>query len=228
MYELKQSFDDNWSPRYFHFFGIFLASALIVTNVFSFKFINVLGFKFGGGAVLFPLCLILGDIITEVYGYRRARQVIITSLLCFLFYAVVSQIMIALPPAADWKFQSEFQKIFALAPRIFIAGALAYLAGELSNSFIMSKMKIAQGGNYFFVRAIVSTAVGQLLNSAVFFTTAFAGSYPSNLIVTLIINGTILKIIIEAIILPFTIIVVRYVKRYEGVEHYDGIIDLKK
>jgi uncharacterized integral membrane protein (TIGR00697 family) len=226
MKDITLSFDDNWSPKYFHIIAICLGAALIITNVFSFKFIDVFGFKFGAGAILFPFCLILGDILTEIYGFRRARHVIITSLVCFFFYALVSQIIIALPPAPGWPHQEMFKTIFSLAPRIFIAGALAYLAGELCNSFIMSRMKIRDKGRYFYSRAMTSTIFGELVNSAVFFTIAFAGSYSFALIVTLIINGTVLKTFIEALVLPLTTLIVRRIKILENVDHFDQKIAL--
>ncbi len=227
MSALSLSFDNNWKPKYLHIVGACLAAALIITNVFSFKFIDVFGFKFGGGALLFPFCLILGDVITEIYGYKRARQMIVTSLCCFLFYALVSQIMIILPPAADWPHQEIFTTIFSLTPRIFIAGALAYLAGELINSFILSKMKIKDKGKLFYNRALVSTFFGELINSAIFFTIAFGGLFAWSLILTLIINGTILKTIIEAVLLPVTSVIVQKVKAMEGIEHFDEAVDFE-
>jgi queuosine precursor transporter len=210
--------DAAWRPRYFHILAACFAPALIITNVFSFKFINIAGIKFGAGTLMFPVCLILGDIITEIYGFKRARQVIITSLVCFFVYTLISQLVIALPPDASWPHQASLEAVFALAPRIFVAGTFAYLAGELSNSWVMFRMKQRHQHQHFCLRALVSTCLGELLNSAVFFLVAFAGVYPLPLIASLIINGTILKTLIEVIMLPLTMLVVKKLRRLEGLE----------
>jgi len=203
--------------------GICLAASLIITNVFSFKLVNLFGFTFGAGALLFPVCLILGDITTEIYGYRRARSIILMSLFCFFFYALVSQIIVALPPATQWHHQDAFALIFSFAPPVFIAGSAAYLIGELSNSYVMSRMKTRYRGRHFFVRATASTVIGQLLNSAVFFTIVFWGKVETDVVLAAIINGTVLKTLIEICVLPLTYLVVRRLKHAEGAEIFDGI-----
>jgi uncharacterized integral membrane protein (TIGR00697 family) len=224
VYDASTEAGSSWRPKYLHIVGICLGAALIITNVFSFKLVILFGFTFGAGALLFPVCLILGDIITEVYGFKRARSVILTSLLCFFFYAVVSQVVITLPPAPQWKHQEAFAAIFSFAPRVFVAGALAYLIGEISNSFVMSRMKTHSGGQHFFARALLSTIVGELLNSAVFFTIVFWGKFEFSVIVSAIVNGTILKTAIEILVLPLTQAIVSKLKHAEGVEFFDKVV----
>jgi len=212
-----------WRPKYLHVVGICLAASVIITNVFSFKLIKLFGFTFGAGALLFPVCLILGDITTEVYGYRRARSVIVISLFCFFFYALVSQLIVALPAAEQWPHQEAFALIFSFAPRVFVAGSAAYLIGELSNSYVMSRMKSLSQGRHFFVRATTSTMVGQLLNSVVFFTAVFWGKFETSVILAAIINGTVLKTLIEVCVLPLTSVIVKQLKYAEGGEVFDKI-----
>ncbi len=223
VYDANTEVGSAWRPKYLHIVGICLGASLIITNVFAFKLVELFGFTFGAGALLFPFCLILGDIITEVYGFKRARAVILTSLLCFFFYAVISQIVVALPPSSQWNHQEAFATVFSFAPRVFLAGALAYLAGELSNSFVMSKLKTFSGGRYFFFRAVLSTIVGELLNSVVFFTIVFWGKPEFSILASVIINGTILKAAIEILVFPLTTLLVSKLKQAEGVEYFDKV-----
>lgn len=223
IYDASTEAGASWRPKYLHVVGICLAAALITTNVFSFKLINLFGLTFGAGALLFPVCLILGDITTEVYGYQRARSVILVSLFCFFFYALMSQLIVALPPAAQWHHQEAFALIFSFAPRVFVAGSIAYLVGELSNSYVMSRMKSLSQGKHFFARATISTVVGQLLNSVVFFTIVFWGKFDTGVILAAIINGTVLKTLIEVCVLPVTSIIIRKLKYAEGAEVFDKI-----
>jgi uncharacterized integral membrane protein (TIGR00697 family) len=159
---IPRSFDDDWTPRYFYILAVCLAVALMTTNIIAFKFIQVFGFKFGAGTLMFPACLIVGDLTTEVYGFRRSRKVILLSLACYFVFMLFTQLAIWLPPAPEWKDQAAFSQVFGQAPRIFVAGAFAYLAGELSNSLVMSRMKIRDNGKHFWRRAMASAIVGEL------------------------------------------------------------------
>lgn len=221
MSEIRVIVGSEWQPKYLHIVGICLGAALIITNVLATKVVQVGPLSFGSGTLIFPFCLILGDIMTEVYGFKKARQVIITSLLCFFFYAVMAQIIIALPAGSDWQNQAAYEAVFSIALRSFIAGSLAYLAGEITNSWVMSRMKAKSSGRYFYGRALVSTFLGQLANTAVFIPITFAATVPIDTILQMILNGTLIKTAIEALILPFTAIIVYKLKRLEGVEYFD-------
>lgn len=225
LYTDTTTIGSTWAPKYLHIVGICLGAALITTNVFSFKLISVYGLTFGAGTLLLPVCLVLGDIITEVYGFRRARSVIITSLCCFLYYAIMSQVVVALPAAPQWKYQHSLAEVFSFAPRVFVAGACAYLAGELSNSFVMSRMKTYSDGRNFLGRAVASTVVGEFLNSVVFFTIVFWNSMENSVIFATILNGTILKTALEVVLFPVTSKVVAKLKELEGVEFFDKLAD---
>lgn len=220
---IPRNYDDNWTPKYFYVLAACLAVALITTNIIAFKFIQILGIKFGAGTLMFPLCLIIGDLTTEVYGFHRSRKVIFLSLVCFFVYTVITQLAVALPPAPEWKNQEIFSAVFQQSPRLFTGGALAYLAGELSNSYVMSKVKIINDGKYFWWRAMLSAVIGELINTSVFMSVAWAGNMEIAFLLSVIINGTILKVIIQAIILPITTMLATRLKTLEGVDHFDGI-----
>ena len=179
MTAIKRQYGGEWNEKYLYFFGIALVTFLMTTNLMAIKFFEIGGMKFGSGMIFFPFCLITGDIVTEVYGFKKTRKIIVASLLAYLFFTISSQVVVALPPAAEWKLQSVFETIYRQVPRLFIAGCFAYLVGELSNSWIMSRMKISMNGRHFWLRAIISTVVGEALNSVVFQLTAFLGVMPT-------------------------------------------------
>ncbi len=221
MEEIKKQYGGEWNEKYLYFLGIALATFLITTNVMALKFFEVAGVKFGAGMLFFPFCLITGDIVTEVYGFRRTRQIIIASLLAYMFFTLASQMVVALPPASEWPLQESFEKIFKQAPRVFVAGCLAYLVGELSNSYVMVKLKAKTDGKHFWYRAMMSTVVGQTANTFVFQFTAFLGVMPALFLAKVVVNGTIMKVLIEALILPVTYLICRKLKSMEGVDYFD-------
>jgi uncharacterized integral membrane protein (TIGR00697 family) len=221
MEEIRKQYGGDWNEKYLFFFGIALATFLITTNIMALKFFEVAGVKFGAGMLFFPFCLITGDIVTEVYGFRKTRQIIVASLLAYMFFMLSSQMVVALPPASEWSLQESFEKIFRQAPRVFVAGCLAYLAGELSNSYVMAKLKAKTDGKYFWYRAMVSTVVGQTANTFVFQFIAFLGVMPTIFLAKVVINGTVMKVLIEALILPCTFILCRKLKEMEGVDYFD-------
>lgn len=221
MSEIKRLYAGEWNEKYLYYFGIALVTFLITTNILAIKFFEIAGVKFGAGMLFFPFCLITGDIVTEVYGFKKTRQIIIGSLLAYMFFMISTQFVIALPPAAEWPHQDAFAKIFGQAPRVFVAGCLAYLAGELSNSYVMAKLKAKTNGRYFWYRAMMSTVVGQTANTLVFQLTAFWAVMPAMFLLRVIVNGTILKVIFEAIVLPITALICTKVKALEGVDYFD-------
>jgi queuosine precursor transporter len=218
---VKKQFGGDWNEKYLYFYGTALTTFLITSNIMALKFFELNGIKFGGGMLFFPFCLITGDIVTEVYGFRKTRQIIISSLLAYMFFMIASQITIALPPADEWTLQDSFEKIFKQAPRVFVAGCLAYLVGELSNSYVMAKMKASSNGKSFWIRALVSTIVGQTLNSFTFQFIAFLGIMSASFLLKVVLNGTLMKVIIEIIVLPFTSFLCYKMKNIEGIDFYD-------
>jgi len=200
--------------------GLFVA-VLLISNVASAKILKLGPFTFDGGTILFPLSYIFGDILTEVYGYARSRRVIWTGFFAAALMSGVFAIVGALPPAEGWEGQTAYMTILGTTPRIVLASLLAYLAGEFSNSTILAKMKIATAGRLLWARTIGSTLVGEGVDTAIFCLVAFWGTMPAELLWSIILSNYVFKCGVEVLATPATYRVVSWLKRSEGVDHYD-------
>jgi len=209
--------------------AVFVTS-LIVSNIIAAKLISVGPFFLPAAIIIFPISYIFGDILTEVYGYARARRVIWIGFSCNLLAVLVIWVSIELPPAPFWKMggfesaqssQQAYQAIFGFTPRILAASFVAYLFGEFLNSFVLAKMKIATSGRHLWLRTIGSTLTGQLADSGIFISLAFYGAVPLAALVRMITTQWLTKSAYEALVTPFTYLVVNYLKRVEQEDHYD-------
>ncbi len=200
--------------------ALFVA-VLLISNVASTKILNFGFFTFDGGTLLFPLSYIFGDILTEVYGYRRSRKVIWLGFFCAFLMSVTFIIVGKLPPASDWLNQDAYDKILGLTPRIVIASLLAYFSGEFSNSFTLAKMKILTKGKWLWTRTIGSTIVGEFVDTMLFVLIAFWGILPSSLLITVIISNYVFKTGVEALFTPVTYKIVKFLKKVENEDYYD-------
>lgn len=207
--------------RYLDIITAAFAAVLILSNISSAKILSLGWFSFDGGTIIFPLAYIFGDILTEVYGYARARRVIWVGFTMNLLMVLVFYIVGKLPPAMDWPFQESFMNILGVVPRIVAGSLCAYLAGEFTNSFVLAKLKIKTAGKYFGVRAIGSTIVGQFFDTTIFLLIAFAGVLPWNLLLVVWVSNYIFKILTELILLPITYRVAGWLKKKEEVDYYD-------
>lgn len=212
--------------RNFRYFDIIMAlfvAVLIISNIASTKILVLWKFTFDGGTILFPLSYIFGDILTEVYGYKRSRRVIWTGFFCIFLMAFILSIVQALPAAADWPFQEAFKNILGQTPRIVIASLIAYFAGEFSNSYVLAKMKIWTKGKLLWTRTIGSTIVGEGVDTLLFCTIAFFGSpgFTISLLLAVIISNYIFKVGVEVLLTPLTYKVVEFLKRKENEDYYD-------
>ena len=207
--------------KYLGTISVFFVSVLLISNVASTKIIDFKWFTFDGGTLLFPLSYIFGDILTEVYGYKRSRSVIWLGFFVALLMSLVFIIVGVLPSAPDWNNQNAYDLILGLTPRIVIASLIAYSCGEFSNSFILAKMKIWTKGKMLWARTIGSTLVGELIDSVIFIVIAFFGVLPNSLIVTLIISNYIFKTLVEVVFTPITYKVVAFLKKKENEDFYD-------
>ena len=201
--------------------SVLFVSVLLISNVASTKIVDFGWFTFDGGTLLFPLSYIFGDILTEVYGYKRSRGVIWLGFLSALVMSLVFMAVGALPAASDWGNQEAYDAILGQTPRIVLASLIAYLAGEFSNSFILAKMKIMTAGKHLWARTIGSTVVGELIDSTLFILIAFAGILPASLLLTLIVSNYIFKTLIEVAFTPLTYKIVNFLKKKEGEDYYD-------
>jgi queuosine precursor transporter len=200
--------------------GLFVG-VLILSNILAAKMVRLGPFVFDGGTLLFPLSYIFGDVLTEVYGYRESRKVIWTGLAMLLVMSLNIWLIGSLPSDPSWKLQGSYNDILATVPRIALASVLGYFAGEYSNSVVLSKMKLITKGKWLWTRTIGSTLVGELADTLLFVTVAFAGSYPTSVLIAMILSNYLFKCSIEAAFTPITYKVVGLVKRSEGVDAYD-------
>lgn len=207
--------------RFFDIFLGFFVAVLLISNVASTKIVSIGSFTFDGGTILFPFVYILGDIFTEVYGYRAARRVIWVGFACALMMSLVFIIVGALPAAADWAHQEAYDAILGLTPRIVLASLLAYWVGEFVNSSILAKMKVATKGRFLWMRTIGSTIVGQGLDTVIFVLVAFSGLLPASVLWSIIITNYIFKVGIEVVLTPVTYKSIKYVKDREHIDVYD-------
>lgn len=205
----------------FMLLGILFNVCLIASNILETKVVDLFGLTATGGLVVFPISYILNDCITEVWGFRKARFIIWTGFASNFLMIAFAQAVIALPAAPFWVGEESFDFVFGLAPRIAVASLLAFLAGSFLNAYVMSRMKVATQGRGFSVRAILSTLVGESADSLIFFPIAFSGVIPAGEIAVMIATQAALKSLYEVIILPFTVFVVRRIKKVEGEDAYD-------
>ncbi|HEX6740413.1 MAG TPA: queuosine precursor transporter [Sphingomicrobium sp.] len=178
---------------------------------------------FGAGILFFPVSYVLGDVLTEVYGYARARRCIWAGFAALIFMAFMSWVVVALPPDPSWKGQAAYEAVFGQVPRIVFASIVAFWAGEFVNSFVLARMKILTNGRYLWTRTIGSTVAGQAVDSAIFYPLAFWGAagWTDELVIRVLITQWVLKVGWEALLTPVTYLVVGWLKRREGVEVFD-------
>jgi uncharacterized integral membrane protein (TIGR00697 family) len=219
------------SFRYFDFVMAAFVTILLLSNVLGagkVATINLPGigeWPFGAGILFFPISYVIGDVLTEVYGFARARRCIWAGFAALLFMAFMAQVVVALPPAATWEGQAAYEAVFGQVPRIVLASMGAFWAGEFANSFVLAKMKIATQGRYLWARTIGSTVVGQGVDSLIFYPLAFWGVWDSETLLVVLLTQWALKVAWEALLTPATYAVVGFLKRREGVDVFDSGTD---
>ncbi|OYT74515.1 MAG: transporter, partial [Armatimonadetes bacterium JP3_11] len=175
---LTGSIERGYSIWFVMVVALFLTS-LLLSNIIAAKIISVGGLVMSSAIVIFPVSYIIGDVLTEVYGYRRARVVIWIGFACNLLVVLIISAAIAMPPAPFYEHQQAFETVLGVAPRLMLASLIAYLVGEFTNSFVLAKLKIATQGRWLWTRTISSTIAAQLLDTTLFTMVAFAGVYPT-------------------------------------------------
>lgn len=200
--------------------GLFVA-VLLISNISSTKIAQVGFLVLDAGTLLFPLSYIFGDILTEVYGYKKARQVIWTGFVSLALMSVVFFIVGFLPAAVGWENQPAYDLILGIVPRIAIASIIAFFAGEFSNSFLLAKMKILTKGKMLWTRTIGSTVIGQAVDTALFSVIAFYGILPFDVFIALIVSNYLFKVGIEIVFTPITYQVVGFLKKTEHSDAFD-------
>jgi uncharacterized integral membrane protein (TIGR00697 family) len=219
------------SGRYLPAIGAGFVTCLIVSNIIAVK-IGAFGpWALPVAVIVFPVAYIFGDILTEVYGYARARQVIWIGFACNALAVGAIAIGGWIPAAPFWTAgpfdtpqmaQQAYQAVLGFTPRLLAASFLAYLVGEFLNAFVLAKLKLMTRGRWLWLRTIGSTLVGQLLDSAIFLTVAFTGVVPATALVPLVITQWLFKSGYEALATPLTYLVVGALKRAEGLDAFDA------
>ncbi len=215
------------------FVAILLLSNIIGAAKRSVVDLPLIGeWPFGAGVLFFPISYIIGDMLTEVYGYARARRVIWTGFAALIFMAFMAWVVVALPPAPGWGDQAAYEAVFGNSWRIVLASMLAFWAGEFANSAVLAKMKLTSRGQgadkrRMGLRFVASTVVGQGLDSLIFYPVAFYGlpSWPTDALFQTVLSQWAIKTGWEILLLPFTIAIVTALKRREGVDVYDDTTD---
>jgi uncharacterized integral membrane protein (TIGR00697 family) len=219
--------------RYFDFVMVAFVTILLLSNVLGAGKVAVVDlpgigdWPFGAGILFFPLSYVIGDVLTEVYGFARARRCIWAGTAALLFMAFMAMVVVALPPAHDWTGQPAYEQVFGQVPRIVFASILAFWAGEFANSLVLAKMKVWTRGKHLWTRTIGSTIIGQGIDSLIFYPLAFWGAqgWTNDLVVKVLITQWVLKVSWEAVLTPVTYLVVGFLKHREGVDVYDERTD---
>jgi uncharacterized integral membrane protein (TIGR00697 family) len=176
---------------------------------------------FGAAILFFPISYVIGDVLTEVYGYARARRCIWAGTAALLFMALMSWVVVELPPAATWTGQAAYEAVFGQVPRIVLASIAAFWAGEFVNSLVLARMKLLTQGRHLWSRTIGSTLAGQGVDSLIFYPLAFWGVWDDRTLVEVLLTQWALKVGWEAALTPATYAVVGFLKRREGIDVYD-------
>ena len=217
------------SYRYYEFVMAAFVTVLICSNLIGpAKIVQVDGFPaFGAGLLFFPISYVFGDVLTEVYGYARARRVIWAGFAGLLFASVMASVVVALPPAPFWKNQEAYEIVLGTTWRIALASMFAYFCGEFANSYVLAKMKIMTSGRWLWTRTIGSTIVGEAVDSALFYPLAFynAGLMPNEILPAIMLAQFVGKVGVEVIFTPVTYKVVGFLKRAENEDYFDRDTD---
>jgi uncharacterized integral membrane protein (TIGR00697 family) len=194
---------------------------MLVCNFTAARIISVFGVGVSVTLLYFPLTYLIADILTEVYGYSQARSIIWLSMLCSVIGASVACGQLLVPPALFFKDDAAYHQIFSSSPKIATAGVLALLVGDFCNSYTLAKMKVWNKGHYLWFRFVVSTVVGEGVNTVIFYGVALYGVLPNGLLLASVLVGWIGKTLVEVVMLPVTYPIVCHLKKVEGIDFYD-------
>lgn len=202
--------------------GLFVA-LLMISQVTAVKPVDI-GISFTGADILFPLVYLLGDVLTEIYGFARSRIVIWTGLAANVLMSATVWLVGIMPGEAEWLAaggQDAWNLLLGLAPRIALASLIAYLVGEFVNSYILSRLKVSMKGRFLWMRTIGSSMVAHGVDTLIFFPIAYAGEWPWDLLWEIMAVAYVLKVGVEALMTPVTYAVVGFLKKRTGVDVYD-------
>ncbi len=217
--------------RYFDLVMAAFVTILLLSNVIGaakIASVDLPGFgtkPFGAGILFFPISYVIGDVLTEVYGYARARRCIWAGFAAMLFMAFMSWVVVKLPPSATWHGQQAYEQVFGQVPRIVLASIVAFWVGEFVNSYVLARMKVWTKGRHLWSRTIGSTIVGEGIDSFIFYPLAFLGIWDTGELLMVLLIQWGLKVGWEVLLTPATYAVVGWLKRREGIDVYDSDTD---
>lgn len=215
------------AARYYDIILASFVAFLLISNIGAVKLIEFGPIITDGGAILFPLTYIFGDILTEVYGFKYARRAIWTAFSIMALASIIFLIVGSAPAASDWPNQGAWDSILGFVPRIVLASLCAFLVGQFLNAFVLAKLKVKYGGKKLWLRLIGSTFVGEFFDTAVFALVAFAGTgfLSGHDMAKFILQGWIFKTAVEILLLPVTYRVIAFLKKEEKQDAYDTKTD---
>lgn len=222
----KQNVKKDTASFVFVWLAVTFCVCLVTSNLFVPRLwqIGRLNLQLSGAVVIFPISYIINDLLTEVYGYRKAMKVIWMGFILSAFVALAAQLVCWLPEPIYPESKTvadSFNGLFGLVPRTTVSSLLAFILGSQMNSFVMSKMKVTTKGRGFGWRAILSTIVGELCDSVVFYPLAFIGVMPARAIFSIILTQVTVKTVYEIIVLPLTGTIAKRLKKAEGIDTFD-------
>ncbi|MEK7584444.1 MAG: queuosine precursor transporter [Patescibacteria group bacterium] len=214
--------------KQYKFLGLITALYItmqLVSDITAGKIIQFFIFPVSVTVLYFPITYIISDVLTEVYGYAKARSVVWMVLFSSILAGLVYQLVIALPPAAGFPSNDAYATVLGSVPRILLGGWIAVWVGGILNDYVLAKMKVLTKGKYLWIRTVGSTVVGELANTILFYTIALYAVLPSNLLVNSILSGWLIKVAVEIIFTPLTYAVVGKLKKLESEDFYDKDTD---
>ena len=212
--------DSSFSKLFIVLFGLFI-TCLLISNVIAGKLISIAGIVLPSAVILFPITYILGDVFTEVYGFRKTRLVIWGGFAANLIMSLVFIAAIALPSPSFFADSAAYAKVLGMTPRIVFASLVAYWAGEFANSIVLSLLKKMTRGKHLWMRTIGSTIAGQALDTALFIAIGFFGDVPLPVLFQMMIAQYLFKVSYEVVFTPLTYLIVGKIKKIEKIDTFD-------
>lgn len=201
--------------KIYTFMIMIYVTCLLVSNINAFKIVQVAGITLTAATLVFPITYILGDVFSEIYGYKKTKDIIIFGFICNALMVIVFMLAIIMPYPDTFKYQHEFELVLGNTPRMLIASLSAYLVGGLSNSYVLNYIKYKTKLKALWIRLFLSTVVGELLDSLIFVVIGFIGRMSTTQIIVMIFSQAFIKILVEFIMIPIVQRVIKYIKKYE-------------
>jgi uncharacterized integral membrane protein (TIGR00697 family) len=201
--------------------GCLFVTCLLLSNIVAGKLIQVFGLVLPAAVILFPITYLFGDVLTEVYGYKKTRLIIWLGFACNLLMALVFLAVIALPYPHIWHGQAAYRTVLGMTPRVVVASLIGYWAGEFANSAVLSMMKRLTGGKWLWTRTIGSTVIGEGIDTIFFITIAFYASVPQSVLLQMVVAQYLWKVVYEVLATPLTYLIVGKVKQAEQLDTFD-------